>query len=211
MKTLLAVLLLALPVCAQDLPADITPESQKKVTLTISYESVDARQFSYSPWSNGAVVSLAYRFNQRWEGILAVELSDAQKAAIGNGSHQSGTLGARYYLRDAVFLVAGATVGRDKNDSYTKIAYRGFAGLGVKYAGIVGTVTAFAPPDSAVIDPNHVKGLALTVEYFRPLFGPVGAYAATSGSLASFNATGNPGERFSGASWRTRAGISLTF
>lgn len=187
-------------------------QEEKKLTAVFSYETTDASNFGYSSLDKGLALSLAYRFTPRWEGIVSGEMSDAQKNYLDNGKHLAGSLGARYYVKESVFLTAGASVGSDINDTYTKVAYRGYLGAGVKYRGIVGQLTAFAPPTSLTIDPNQVRSINATAEFFQPIVGPLGAYAAVQGSLASFNQSGGDrAARYNAAMWKARAGVYLSF
>lgn len=184
----------------------------QKATAIFSFETKDASQFGYDAWSKGANVTALYRFTPRWEGTISGEMSDQQKHYIGVGKQIGGSLGARFYVSDSFFVTAGATVGVDRNPQYVKWAARGFIGAGVKVRGVVATLTAFAPPGTLTVDANQVKGLNLLFEYFRPIAGPIGAYASAQASLASFNQTGGDlSKRFTGASYQLRSGFYLSF
>lgn len=187
-------------------------QEEKRLTAVISYETTDASQFGYTAWDKGANVSVSYRFTPRWEGIIAGEMSDAEKNYIGIGKHIAGSLGGRFYLKEGVFITAGASVAVDRNPTYVKWAERGFLGVGVKMYGVIGTVTVFSPPTNLVVDNNQLRGFNLVIEYFRPIAGPVGVYTSMQGSLASFNQSGgDPSARFTGTLWKGRAGFYLSF
>lgn len=190
----------------------ISAASQEpKATVIVSYQTIDAHQFGYHPWDHGIEVSAIYRFNSRWEGTVSGETSDGHKEYVGNGRHLLMSFGARYYVKDWLFITAGGLAGRDKNSEYAKEAYRGYLGAGIKGYGFVGTITAFAPPTSLTVDPNQVKGVNATVEKFQPFTKRFGVYGAATSSLASFNPTGNPAVRFSAIAWKLRGGFYFTF
>jgi hypothetical protein len=157
-------------------------------------------------------VSVSRAFSERWEAILAGGFSDGKKAYIGDGTHADGSLAARFYFNKALFLTGGATIGADWNSQYRKKAIRGFAGGGVKFSDFVVTVTAFSPPSDLQIDANQVKGINTTVEYFKTIAGPFGVYSGVQGSVARFNQTGGDlAERFTGVTWKARAGVFVSF
>jgi hypothetical protein len=184
----------------------------QSTTVTVSYITTDASQFGYESWDKGIGVAVTRKLSERWEVIASGAFSDAQKAYVGDGKHADGSLGARFYLGESVFLTAGGTLGADWNSQYTKRAIRGFIGIGGKAYGFTGTLTAFSPPSDISIDANQVRGINLLVEYIKPLFGPLSAYTSFQTSLASFNQTGGDlSMRFSGVIWKGRAGICFSF
>lgn len=192
-------------------PALLAVSAGAQTRIVLSYEAGDASQFSYKAGQQGLAASVSHRFNKRWEGIIAADISNAQKSYLDNGHHLSGSLAARFYLTDRLFIVGAAAISRDRNDTYTKTVARGSLGAGLKVGDCVGTLTAFGPTGGQLPDPNGVKGGTLTVEYFRRLVGPLGVYSAGQASLASFNATYDKGKGFTGAVYKARAGVTLTF
>lgn len=184
----------------------VSAGAQTKIIL--SYEHGDATSFGYSPHHKGGVVQVSHRFKERWAAIGSFELNDAEKAHIGNGSHQAGSLGVRFYPKSIFFLTGGAAVSRDSNSEYVKTVIRGFVGGGIEAGGLRATVTAFAPSTGFLADPNAVRGLTGLLEFERSLFGPVGLYTAFQASLAGFK---NGPQDFQAAAWKGRAGVSLTF
>lgn len=206
MKSILALLVIIFcAICAH-------AQSGERITAVFSFETTDASQFGYDSLDKGATLSLAYRFTPRWEGIVSGEMSDAQKVYIGIGKHIAGSIGGRFYVKEELFVIAGTSVGVDRNPQYIKWAARGFIGVGVKSHGFIGTLTLFSPPTSLAVDLNQVRGVNVLVEYFRPIAGPLGAYTSFQASLASFNQTGgDPNARFVGTLWKGRAGFYVSF
>jgi len=203
MKTIVSVfMLLFCGICAQ----------AQSTTVIVSYETTDASQFGYSPWDKGLRVSFSRQIKERWEGTIAGGLSDAKKAYVGDGTHFDAAVNIKFYFSESFFGLIGLTGGGDVNSQYKKTAVRGVIGIGAKLYDFIGTLTLFSPPTDLAIDPNQVRGFNLTIEYFKPLFGPVGAYSSFQTSLASFNQTGGPlSERFTGAIWKARAGLYFSF
>lgn len=184
----------------------------QNTTVIMSYQTVDASQFGYKSWDQGVSVSVSQRIKKRWEGTIAAGISNAAKAYVGDGKHVDAAFNVKFYISESFFALAGLTGGIDSNSQYEKTAIRGVIGVGGKFYDFVGTLTLFSAPTDLAIDANQVRGVNLTVEYFKPMFGPVGLYTAFQTSLASFNQTGGPlSERFSGVVWKARAGIYLSF
>lgn len=200
MKRLLPLILIALA---------STVSAQTKVLA--SWEVQDGTNFGYAPRGQAIWAELRHHFTKKTEGYIGGSIGNAKKASVGDGTHYSGALGVRYWLRDWVFVIGGANVSADRNSAYSKVALRGTLGAGIRFSDWTVTGTAFAPPGGLVSDANQVKGLNILAEWERRLVGPVSLYAAGQISKASFSQTGDPSQRFTGIIPRGRAGIVVTF
>jgi hypothetical protein len=192
----------------------ISEFAQTKVIVAFQVEN--ASQFGYDPFDKGAWLELRHRFSEfkkleKVEGFIALSPSNAKKHYVGDGTHLSGALGARYWFKDRFFVIGGVNFSADRNSQYSKVAVRGSLGAGVKFSDWTVTGSVFAPPAGLVSDPNLCKGATLLLEYERPIFGPIGFYAAGQVTAASFSQTGEPGTRFTGVIPKGRLGVMLSF
>lgn len=185
----------------------VSAGAQTKVI--VSFEQSDGSQFGYEQGAQAIWAELRHHFTPKVEGYIGGSIGNAKKASVGDGTHYSGALGVRYWLRDWVFVIAGANVSADRNSAYSKVALRGTLGAGIRFSDWTVTGTAFAPPGGLVSDSNTVRGVNLLLEWERRLVGPVSLYAAGQISKASFSQTGDPSQRFTGVIPRARAGVSI--